>query len=235
MTAAKRFWKTATVEEAGTGFSIHLDGRAVKTPAGQALIVPKPGLATTIRDEWDAQQETIDPAAMPMFSFSVTSIDRVTPQRDAVVDEISGFGGSDLVCYREGDDPHLASRQHETWQPLLDWFMASHGISLTVTDGIMPVTQPAEARAAMRASVDAHDDFNLAGLHTLVTVSGSLVIGLAVASGYLSADSGGKAALLDDLWQQEKWGYDAEADARIKAHLSLVAEASRFIAMVNSD
>jgi chaperone required for assembly of F1-ATPase len=41
--------------------------------------------------------------------------------------------------------------------------------------------------------------------------------------------------MLDDLWQQEKWGYDAEADARIRTHLSLLADASRYLGLLSRE
>lgn len=232
MTAAKRFWKSTTVAEVDDGFAIHLDGRVVKTPEGAVLTIPNQHLANSIRDEWDAQEETIDPATMPMFRFTVTAVDRVTPQREAVIDEISNYGSSDLLCYREADDQALARHQHNTWQPYLEWFAKAEGVSLICTDGLMPITQDAGACTTMRGIVARYDDFTLAGLHTLVTVSGSLVIGLAMATGEVTPETGGAAALLDDLWQQDKWGYDAEADARIKANQNLLTESCRFIDML---
>lgn len=235
MATAKRFWKNVSVEKADCGQVIQLDGRAVKTPQGAALHIPNRMLAAKIGEEWDAQKEEIDPSTMPMFRFTVTAIDRVTPQRDAVIDEISNYGGSDLVCYREGEDQALARCQHETWQPFVDWFAESEGIALEITSGIMPLRQKDEACHAMRACVDRHDDFSLSGLHTLVTVSGSLVLGLAMAKNHISAEEGGRAAMLDDLWQQEKWGYDAEAEMRINGHMNLMAEASRYLRLLESE
>ena len=234
MTAAKRFWTSTTVEDGPEGYVIHLDGRAVKTPEGAKLTILNQPLAQAVREEWDSQVDEINPASMPMFRFTVTAIDRVTPQRDAVIDEISGYGGSDLVCYREADNNVLATRQHEVWQPYLDWFSDSEGVKLAITDGIMPVLQDASALRAMREIVSRYDDFSLAGLHSLVTVSGSLVVGLAIASQHVSPETGGKAALLDDLWQQEKWGYDAEADAHIKDRMKLLSDAARFITMLRN-
>ncbi|MGC6484182.1 MAG: ATP12 family chaperone protein [Candidatus Puniceispirillales bacterium] len=235
MTAAKRFWKSVSIDPVEDGFSICLDGRAVKTPAGAMLALPHQGLATAIAAEWDSQTEEINPSTMPMFRFTVTAIDRVTPQREAVIDEISLYGGSDLVCYREAEDQALASRQHEAWQPYLDWFAKTEGVTLEVTSGIMPLRQSDEACRVMRDRVSRHDDFILSGLHTLVTVSGSLLIGLAIAARHVAADEGARAALLDDLWQQEKWGYDAEADQRITAHTGLIGEASRYLGLLNTE
>jgi len=230
--AARRFWKEVDVSIRDGGYTVLLDNRPVKTPSGAAFQIPKQGLAEEIGKEWDAQDEVIAPDTMPMFKFAVTAIDRVTPQRSAVIEEISGYGASDLLCYREASDALLRARQDETWQPYLNWFAASRGIDLIVAEGIMPQAQTPSAKDRMRALVAAKDDFELSGLHCLVTVSGSLVLGLAVADGMMGAKDISSAAFLDDLWQQEKWGYDAEADGRIKSHQALIEDAERYLKLL---
>lgn len=235
ISAARRFWKDVAIRSSEGGYSVLLDSRPVKTPAGAPFVIPCQRLADEIAREWDTQEEKITPDIMPMFRFAVTAIDRVTPQRQAVVDELSGYGASDLLCYREGSDRLLRSRQDEIWGPYLDWFETSKGIRLEVAEGIMPVEQPDHAREQMRELVLGVDDYSLSGLHCLVTVSGSLVLGLAVAERMVSAKDVSDAAFLDDLWQQEKWGYDAEADGRIKSHQSLIEDAERYLKLLEDE
>jgi len=233
--AARRFWKEVALTSGDEGYSVLLDNRPVKTPAGSAFVVPGRKLAEEIAKEWDAQEEKIAPDTMPMFRFTVTALDRVTPQRKAVVDELSGYGASDLLCYRESSDRMLRSHQDKVWGPYLEWFEASKGIRLEVAEGIMPVEQSSLAREQMRALVLGADDYLLSGLHCLVTVSGSLVLGLAVAEGMVSAKEVSGAAFLDDLWQQEKWGYDAEADGRIKSNQALIEDAERYLKLLEDE
>mgnify|MGYP002781349354 FL=1 len=47
----KRFWKEAGVAADDAGFAIHLDGRAVRTPARAPLLVPSRPLAEAIAAE----------------------------------------------------------------------------------------------------------------------------------------------------------------------------------------
>ena len=54
-------------------------------------------------------------------------------------------------------------------------------------------------------------DFELAGFHDLVAISGSLVLALAVTSERLSADEAWQFSRLDETWQAEQWGVDEEA------------------------
>ena len=232
--AAKRFWTTTSMKADDGGFAVTLDGRDVKTPNGTMFRAPTEPLAVAIRDEWDAQVETINPDAMPMFKFTVTAVDRVTPQREAVVDELANYGANDLLCYREGGDPYLAQRQADTWQPYLTWAAETLKVQLTCFTGIMPGEQPADAKTALRGHVDRYSDFQLSGLHSLVTVSGSLILGLAAAQNHQPIDTIAQAAQLDELWQQEKWGYDDEADARLKAHHALMTAAHRYLSLLKT-
>ena len=234
--AAKRFWTVTRVEtisdDHDTGFAITLDGRQVKTPQGQVFKVSSQPLADAICAEWDAQGETIMPDDMPIYKFAVTAMDRVTPQRDAVVDELASYGGSDLLCYREDRDQRLAEHQHTIWQPYLDWAEQSYGIKLDVFGGIMPGKQSQHAQETLRAVVDDCSDFHLSGLHSLVTVSGSLILGLAATTKQFTLEQVIDAAFLDDLWQEEKWGYDDEAAKRLKNHRQQMNDAHRYLELL---
>ncbi|WP_420406265.1 ATP12 family chaperone protein [Nisaea sp.] len=227
----KRFYKTATVGPADGGYQVQLDGRPIRTPAKAPLLLPVEGLAAEIAAEWDAQGETIEPATMPFMSLASTGIDRVTPQRDAVIDQIAAYGGSDLVCYRAEAPADLAERQRASWQPLLDWAEGRFDARLTVTAGIMPAVQPEPALRALRLGVAGYDDFVLSGLYQLTTGFGSLVIALAVAEGRVDPAKGVELALLDELFQVERWGEDSEAAARREALARDMENAGRFIAM----
>ena len=46
--SAKRFWTETRVQEVDGGFTVRLDGRAVKTPAKTPLIVPTVAMAERI-------------------------------------------------------------------------------------------------------------------------------------------------------------------------------------------
>ena len=227
----KRIYNIVAVEPRDGGHAVTLDGRGAKTPRGQPLALPNAALAEAVAAEWDAQADDIVPATMPMTRLATVALDMVAPRRADVIDEIIGFGASDLVCYRADAPAELAARQHEVWQPLIDGLAARHAVHLSVTQGVIPIVQPAEAIGALRDIVAGHDDLALAALHTLATVLGSLVIALAVADGVLDADTAWAASRVDEDHQTERWGEDAEAaDVRRKRHADVVA-AARFLAL----
>lgn len=215
--AAKRFWKETTVTERPEGFGVALDGRAVKTPAKAALTVPTRAYAEAIAAEWDAQDGAIQPHTMPVTRSANAAIDKVARQHSEVVAHVCEFGGTDLLCYRAEAPAELVDLQAEKWDPLLEWAAQTYGAALKVTTGILPVDQPADHLARLEAEVAALDPFALAALHDLVGITGSLVLGLAVARGRLSAEEAWALSRLDEDWQIAQWGEDEEA-AEIAAH-----------------
>lgn len=221
----KRFYKKAEAvpsDEAGrSGFTVALDGRILRTPNKAALHLPTRALAEAIAAEWNAQGDSVDPQTMPMMTLACTAIDWVHEERVHAEDATAAFAEHDLVCYWAEDPPELVERQQAAWQPLLDWLTLSHDAPLIVINGILARPQPPASLAALRHTVEKLDDMTLTALHTVVSAGGSLVIGLALMQGRLNPDEAFATALLDELFQIELWGEDAEAAAR---HAGLRAE-----------
>lgn len=211
----KRFYKNAEVNAEGDRFVLTLDGRAVKTPGRAVLTLPTLALATAVADEWLAQGGEIDPETMPLTKMANTAIDRIEGIRDHVVDEIAAFGGSDLLCYRAEHPAELVSRQATAWDPQLGWAAKQYGAALNVANGVIFQSQPDEALATLKNRVAACSSFQLAGLHEVVSISGSLVLGLGVLERCLDAEQVFALAHVDETWQAEKWGADDEAEHRL--------------------
>ena len=226
----KRFFKTAAVGDAAGGYTVLLDAKPMRTPAKAPFVVRSKQLAEAIAAEWQTQGETIKPSALPLTRLVGTAIDLVAPRRESIVAEIAKYATTDLVCYRAEAPSELAARQQRAWQPHLDWAGARYA-PLTVTAGIAPVTQAPEALAAYRDAVAAYDDMTLTALHLATTTLGSLVLALALIEGRIAADEAFAAAELDQSFQIERWGEDAEAMARRAAVRDDIGVAARFAAL----
>ncbi len=214
-TLPKRFYKEAGVEERDGLFHLTLDGRVAKTPSKQALAVPSRALAEAMAREWAGQGEEIDPASMPITRIVNSAIDGVTPRQAEVVDDLVRYAGSDLVFYRVSEPARLVQSQDSAWNPILDWAKDTHGARFTLAEGVMHVSQPDEAIAAVRNVIEGiNSPFALAALHVMTTLSGSVLIALAHAVGPLDADQAWAAAHVDELYQESVWGEDHEAMER---------------------
>ena len=230
----KRVYTRVETGQVDGGWGIALDGRPLRTPGKNALVLPSAALAAAIAAEWDAQQEEIRPATMPLFRLAATAIDRTAPRRDLVAAETARYASTDLVCYRADRPPALAARQQMVWQELIDWVRLRYEVSLVVTSGILPTRQPLATLQAFAAIVTAQDDFRLTALHSLTAACGSLVIALALLEGRLDAEAASAASQLDETFQIEAWGEDAEAAARRQALAADIAAAARFIALLGN-
>lgn len=208
---AKRFWKAAETRPEANGYGVYLDGRPVKTPAKAPLVLPTEGFAEAVRAEWEAVDEVIDPGQMPFTRTANAAIDKVALQKEEVADMIADYGGTDQLCYRAEGPEALRARQDAAWDPLLYWARETYGAQLAVTSGVMHLAQAPEALVPLRAAVHACNPFQLAALHDLVSLSGSLVIGLAAANGQASPEALWALSRIDETWQEEQWGEDEEA------------------------
>lgn len=232
--AAKRFWTRAEAIATDAGYEVTLDGRPVRTPAKAPLVLPNAALAEAMAEEWNAQPELIDPRAMPVTRAANSAIDRVVPHRAEVVAMLCEYGGTDLLCYRAETPAELARRQAEGWDPMLDWARACLGAPLVAATGVMHVAQPDASLGALRGEVERHDAFELVGLHDLVTISGSLVLGLAASAGELPPERVWALSRIDESWQLEQWGEDAEAVAAAEAKRIQLLEAHRFLELARA-
>ncbi len=213
----KRLYKTAGVTEAPAGFGVALDDKPVRTPAKRPLIVPTRALAEAIAEEWLAQGETVDPKRLPLTRLASIALDLVAPRHEAVVAEVAKYGGTDLVCYRAEQPTELAERQHAAWQPLIDWATLRFDAPLRVTASILPVTQsPA----------------TLTALHMATAACGSLVVALALVEGHIDAETAFVNAELDESYEIERWGEDAEQAKRRSGLREDIALAARFVALL---
>jgi chaperone required for assembly of F1-ATPase len=228
---AKRFWKEARAEACEGGFTVRLDGRGVKTPAKVPLVVPTLAMAEAIAAEWDAQQGEVKPDTMPVTRAANSAIDKIVPQRAAVVEIVAAYGGSDLLCYRATGPEALIARQAAGWDPLLDWAAQALGVRLAVTQGVVHVAQDPAGLARLAARVDAFDPYRLAAFHDLVAISGSLVLALAVTEGRLTPEEAWALSRIDEHWQVEQWGEDEEAAASEAARHEGFVAAARFFAL----
>lgn len=223
--AAKRFWKQTAVVPDGESWTIRLDGRSVRTPGKSILAVPTQTLAKAIAAEWEAQEALIDPLSMPFTRAANAAIEKVAPQRAEVAQMLADYGQTDLLCYRAEHPEALAERQIAAWDPLLDWAAETYGARLTVTRGVLPIAQPEATKLA--APVLDMSPWALTVFHEFVSLTGSLILGLAAFDRAYPLEVLWAASRIDEAWQAEHWGQDLEAEENTKARQRAFEQARR--------
>ena len=230
----RRFYQKAEPAKRAGGYAITLDGKPVKTPGRRDLLVPSGALAAAIAEEWNTQETEVRAVKMPLTRLATTAVDRVATERDAVIRQTANYAATDLVCYRATHPPALAARQQAVWQPLIDWAVLRYDAPLVVTSGVIPKSQSAESLRAFAAAVAKHDDFALTALHVATAACGSLIIGLVLLEGQLDAQEAFAASQLDESFQIEAWGEDAEQAERRRALAADIQAAARFISLLRA-
>jgi chaperone required for assembly of F1-ATPase len=212
-----RFYDEVTVQQRDGTFVLLLDGRAAKSAGRNHLALPCLAAARALADEWSAQGETIDPATMPLTRIVNSAIDGVAYRLDATVDEIVKYAGADLVCYRAAGPRMLIETQAAAWNFVLEFARENLGAHFICTEGVEFVEQPEPARAAVKEAIKRIANngpaapFALAALHVMTTLTGSVLLALAVAHGKLTSIEAWVAAHVDENFEMRAWGEDAEA------------------------
>jgi chaperone required for assembly of F1-ATPase len=225
---ARRFWKTVTVAPVETGYQVLLDARPVRTPGKSLLVVPTRAMADAMAAEWAAQDAEIKPLTMPVTRSANSAIERVTVFRAEVTDMLAAYAETDLLCYRAESPAILARRQADGWDPLLDWASEALDARLIATKGVLPIDQSPAALAAIKTHIAAANVFQMTALHDLITLSGSAVLGLAVAKRHLDPEVAFDLSRIDEEFQAEQWGRDEEADIATHNKRTQFLHADRF-------
>jgi len=210
----RRFYKTVDTADADGGIGVLLDGRHLRTPGGVRLVLPTAALAEEIAGEWRAQGETIEMAEMHLTRLANTAVDGVPKSRDATAGQVVDYAASDLLLYFAEEPQALVQRQTEHWGAVLLRAEEEARLSFVRAAGIIHQRQPQESLERVREIALGLDDFGLAGLAFGAALFGSAILSIAVQRTWISAEQAFELSRLDEAFQQEQWGVDAEAAER---------------------
>jgi chaperone required for assembly of F1-ATPase len=228
----QRFYTAVTIEAGAEGYAILLDGRIVRTPARHALAAPTAALVQAIADEWQGQQEAVDPARMPLTRLANTIIDGVAASVPAVAAEIEAYVATDMLFYRADGPERLVARQHQLWDPILAWARSALGARFELVTGVSHIAQPLESLRAVAAALP-RDPWRLGAVHSVTTLTGSALIALALAAKAVDVETAWTAAHVDEDWNMEFWGRDAIALERRAFRFSEMQAAAKVLELAS--
>ena len=230
----KRFWTDATVTAASDGWQVQLDARPVKTQAGSAQVVPSQSLAASLASEWAAQGATVNPDSLPLRDLADLAIDVIAADRARTIAALLRYAETDTLCYRAEPEEPLHARQIELWEPLLLAAEARWQVQFARISGVIHRPQSAATLAQLERALAGYDHFTLAALTTLSALAASLAIALAALEPGADAETLWNAANLEEDWQAELWGSDAEAVLLRARRLAAFSAAQRFAQLVRA-
>jgi chaperone required for assembly of F1-ATPase len=231
----KRFYSHVDITELPEkGFGLMLDGKPVKTPRGNILFGATESLAEHIAEEWRRQNEEINPETMPITQFCNAACDITPEEREHIIAHVINYAETDTLCYREPENTDLQRKQHEQWEPLLRWAEMRYQVTFVRVEGIMPSMQDENTLVILRHVVQAMPNDKLVAINELVSLTGSLVLGLAVHERQLNAAQAFELSILEYLHNKEKWGADEEAEAAVNRKRDSAIAAGSYLATIDS-
>ena len=228
-----RFYKTVNVTYEEGCYFVSLDGKKIFTPSKQLLKLPTAALADAVAEEWSRQERDIQASKMPLTQLANTAIDHTHLNRSQVIEDVTAYGRTDLLCYQVNSPSDLAEIQFRNWQPLLDWAEMEYGAKLKTTTNLTPIEQSKAALLALHKAVARVDDFTLTGINVATIATGSLILALALLCGYIDAERAYTLAQLDESFQIERWGVDSEAAVVGQKIQKSIALAALFMMLLN--
>ena len=227
----KRFYKSVSVEQSGPAYHVALDGRPIKTQGGDPQLVRSKALAEALAAEWAGQGDTIDPARFALRDMTDYALDVVPATRAEIVAKLLRYAETDTLCYRADPDEPLWHRQRKVWDPLVETLELREGVKLERVSGVVARPHTPETMDRLKMRLDSHDHFALTALEQLTSLAASLCIGLAALEENADGEQLWAAANLEEDWQVEQWGEDAQAAARSARRKSEFSMAGAFCAM----
>ncbi|MFL2794218.1 MAG: ATP12 family chaperone protein [Paracoccaceae bacterium] len=227
----KRFWKNAHVVSSETGYLIKLDDKILKTPAKKQMLLPTEALAKKVASEWGEQVEEIDPTTMPFTKSSNAALDKVSEQFEEVSSLLGEYGDTDLLYYRADSPPELQKRQKTGWDPIVNWAENTFKVQINCGTGIVYIPQDAKLFSEINLKINSLSIFELTAFYDMVSITGSLILGLAIINGRLSAEEAYQLSRIDEQWQLEQWGEDEEAQVASNKKNIAILHSEEFFAL----
>lgn len=212
--APKRFYKDVTIGEDAEGFAVLLDGKAVRTPGLKPIRLQQRAIAEAIAEEWRAQKDTIEFAEMPLVRLVNSGIEAGDGRGDDFRAEVIKYCGSDLLLYRADSPRELVAAQEAAWDPILVALARNFDVVFQPTIGIVHVTQPERTLSRLDAALDGENLLRLTAMASLISLTGSGLITIALANNLIAPDAAWAAAHIDEDHNIRLWGEDAEASQR---------------------
>lgn len=212
----KRFYKEVGIAPVEGGYAVTLDGRQTRTPTKVPVVVPNAALAQQMASEWDAQGTHIDPDLMPYVKLINSGVEGGAGARDALVEEVAKFCGSDLLLYRAESPRELVARQEEIWDDALVRVARHFSVAFEPTVGIVHKAQAPETLARLKTAIADIDHLTATAMVSVTGITGSGVLAIALYEALIDPETAWTAAHVDEDFQISNWGEDFEASERRK-------------------
>ena len=238
-------------EEHPYGVALTRDGEVMLTPKRNDLVFPNEQLAEAVAADFSAPKAANDESgeaddsenaenapqrrnnqkAGTLKKLAYTAIDQVEEARSIIIESMIAYLHTDTICYMS-EDPELQQFERKHWQPIIDWTEETFTCKLEIFEGIMPGDQSEEAAENIAFKLEGYNNWQLAALMDLGAGFSSLLLAIAVIEGRLDVAQAFECSIADELYQNEKWGIDEEAEAKREKLKAELLETQKFLQLL---
>lgn len=101
--------------------------------------------------------------------------------------------------------------QTKHWGGALEAFSKRYDVSFNVITGVMHQDQPAEVQARIGEIIAHYSDFEACSTMSITSITGSAVLAIGLKEGLFTPAQVLETAYVDEDYQAQHWGEDAEA------------------------
>lgn len=232
----KKFYKETNIKhniDAPSGYTVTLDQKEIKTPGKRTLVLPSSKIATAVRQEWDKQDKVIYLDQMPFTKICYTTIDVVEQNREDIIQQILRYAETDLICCRANKPDDLRERQTQEWQPVLDWIEGFFKTKFLVIDSLSLQLQPETSLKNIQNWLKERSNFELTAFHRMTSLMHSIFLTIAVVENHISLEKAWYLSLLEEKYQQDKWGQTEEAQEREENNFADLKQIYQFYTLLD--
>ena len=153
---------------------------------------------------------------MIFYGLISTSLDKIIDNKNLYINDILDYIDTDLICYRAENPKELLELQKNKWDPIILLIEKYIGIKVQVFQGILPKKQHIDIHSKLNNLINQFNIFEISALHRITNITGSIFLSLCVLKKDISKKEVFELSFLDELWQAENWGFDAETSQKRK-------------------
>lgn len=212
-----KFWTKISVDETPIHRAVTLEGKPLKTPGGNPILIPntKPAfLPYLIAQEWQVMPSLqLKAFHVPLTSLASRAIDFSAEERRVVAEKLLPYLDTDtllVIAPQKDCEGRLRADQLAKFGPVVEDACKVWGVSklnyLDTETQLFGNYQTQETKEKVMQWMESLDDWKFASLERATTAARSLIVGMNVALQRRSVAELAQLANLEVQHQTEIWG-----------------------------
>ena len=196
-------------------YTIVLNNENVKTPLGNVVEFPSIKIAKIILKSVKNLNKTN--STVSEIKLFYTAIDKIALSKSKYINEIVKNFQTDVISFFASEQEFLYLKQKKSWLPLIIWMKDTYKVEVLYSSSFKVPIQPKNNIERLKKIIKNFNIYELSALNTLIGLTNSLVISLALLDDKISYKKAFELSYLEKLYQASIWGKDKEEFERLNS------------------